>query len=127
MDALKVRDADERRVGRQMVREMTRMRQQRNETADGNADVTEDAFRQFTVSERTGDEWNESDSEGSRDSDSEGSRDSDDVRLFPCCLLCVRKKRHKLDDVVPDRKTVETDESLNLLDQIEMDDEEPQM
>jgi hypothetical protein len=102
-----------------MVREMTRIRQQRDETANGNAG---DAFRY--VSERAGDEWSESDSDGSRDSDSNGSRDSDDVRTCPCCLLWMRRRRHKLDDVMPDRQLVKTDEALNLLDRIATEDED---
>lgn len=112
-------------MGRQMVGEMSRMSKLHNnqfsEQGATSPDVNESSFRPFPGSgsdSRLEDQWSEDDSEESLKSDAS----DDDVKAFPCCLLCIKKRRHKLDDVVPDRKTVHTDESMNLLDLVEMDD-----
>ena len=108
-----------------MVREMTRVRSQQDsiqstdQTVGGPLDVSEDSFRPFAGPPvRDEDEWSERGSEESLNS--EDSDDNGRSWCF-CCVASLPDRRHRVDDVIPNRKAVKTDESVNLLDDAEIE------
>eukprot|EP00118_Oscarella_pearsei_P013902 m.115441 g.115441 ORF g.115441 m.115441 type:complete len:171 (+) comp37544_c0_seq21:33-545(+) len=114
---------DEKRLGREMAREMSRSLRardkQRRDEADVNYESLSDVFTSLrpprSEAEPQEDRWSES------DSDSVASSISGKESVWERLCVCFASKR-RLHDVIPDRERVEGDEGFSLIEQECTDD-----
>ena len=108
----------DKKVGREMVREMSRWRQNREKQNRDGLRVDGDNFAEQN-GEETMENWNESSSEDSSDSsDGETKIGAWERSCFRCCFSSKRHKRA----VIVDRNNAEGDEGSNLIDREWVDD-----